>query len=144
MFLLLAVILLLMLKYWIRVSYFQILMKRNFPPMAEFVNRVGLTFRSLLFHAARKKGRGIRRNFPTHHFSEVLGKLKTRNLKLVSRMKYSHVWYYRLKRPFFLGQHFDSVVKTYLHHFNSTKLDPSLEPVYLKYEMMTMQIWNLV
>ena len=52
--------------------------------MAEFVNGVGLTFRSLLFHASRKKGRGgivarIRRNFPTHRPAEVLGILKITN-----------------------------------------------------------------
>ena len=64
-------------------------------PMAEFVNRVGLTFRSLLFHVARKKGRSIvasiRRNFATHHFAEGPRKLKNSKIAYIKKQFCSNV-----------------------------------------------------
>ena len=75
---------------------FPILMKYIFSPcLAEFVNRVGLTFRSLLFHVARKKGRSIvasiRRNFATHHFAEGPRKLKDSKIAYIKKQFCSNV-----------------------------------------------------
>ena len=75
---------------------FPILMKCIFSPcLAEFLNRVGLTFRSLLFHVARKKGRSIvasiLRNFATHHFAEGPRKLKNSKFAYIIKRFCSNV-----------------------------------------------------